>query len=277
MTSGTRIVLEAGKTDREYFRDLWRYRELFYVLAWRNVSVRYKQTVIGIAWAVIRPALSTAVLTIVFGKLGNFPSGGVPYPVLVFAGMLPWQLFASSLTDSGNSLISNANLVSKVYFPRLIVPGSALVTALIDFLISLGLLVVLMAVYGVVPTWRVVFFPAFVLLALATAAGMGAWIAALTVKYRDFVFVVPFIAQLGLYISPIGFSTAVVPERWRLLYSLNPMVGVIDGFRWAVLPASASAEIQWTGLLISLVVVAVMTVSGFSYFRRTERSFADVI
>ena len=260
---------------REYFKDLWRYRELFYVLAWRDVSVRYKQTSVGIAWALLRPALSTIVFTVIFGRLGKFPSGGVPYPVLVLAGMLPWQLFSAGLSESGNSLIANSNLITKVYFPRLIIPGSSIVTSLIDFGISASLLAVLMAVYGVTPGWQIILLPVFVLLALVSAAGMGAWISALNVKYRDFIFVVPFIVQLGLYISPVGFSSSVVPQRWRLLYALNPMVGVIDGFRWCVL-GGASPLLGWS-FLVCLAIVFATAISGFLYFRRTERGFADVI
>ena len=271
----SKIVIEPGKADREYFKDLWRYRELFYVLAWRDVSVRYKQTVVGIAWAVLRPALTTIVFTVLFGRLGKFPSGGVPYPVLVLTGMLPWQLFSSGLSESGNSLIANSNLITKVYFPRLIIPGSSLVTSLIDFSISLLMLAVLLAVYRVAPGWPIVFLPVFVLLALLCAAGMGAWLSALNVKYRDFIFVVPFIVQLGLYVSPVGFSTSVVPERWRMLYAMNPMVGVIDGFRWCVL-GGASPLSRWT-FVVSLSIVIVTAMSGFLFFRKTERSFADVI
>ena len=270
-----KIVLEPGKAEREYFKDLWRYRELFYVLAWRDVSVRYKQTSVGIAWAVLRPALSTVVFTVIFGKLGKFPSGGVPYPLLVLAGMLPWQLFSAALSESGGSLIANSSLITKVYFPRLIIPGSAMVTSLIDFGISASMLAVLMAVYGVTPGWQIVLLPMFVLLALVTAAGMGAWISALNVKYRDFHFVVPFVVQLGLYISPVGFSSSVVPEKWRLLYALNPMVGVIDGFRWCVLGGSFPL-FGWS-FLVGLAIVVATAISGFLYFRRTERGFADVI
>jgi lipopolysaccharide transport system permease protein len=271
----TKVVLEAGKTDREYFKDLWRYRELFYVLAWRDVSVRYKQTVVGIAWAIVRPALSTLVFTIVFGKVGKFPSGGVPYPLLVMAGMLPWQLFSAGLSESGGSLIGNSNLITKVYFPRLIIPGSALVTSLIDFCVSLVIFAVLMIYYRVAPSWHIAALPLFILLAVLAAGGMGSWVAALNVKYRDFAFVVPFVTQLGLYTSPVGFSSAVIPQKWRLLYSLNPMVGVIEGFRWCLL--GRASAMNWTGVLVSLLVVATVAVSGFSFFRRTERSFADVI
>lgn len=271
----TRVILEAGRANREYFRDLWRYRELFLVLAWRDVSVRYKQTAVGIAWAVLRPALTTIVFTVIFGKLGKFPSGGVPYPVLVLTGMLPWQLFSAGLSESGSSLITNSNLITKVYFPRLIIPGSSLVTSLIDFGISAAMLAVVMVVYGVTPGWQIVLLPFLVLLAMACAAGMGAWISALNVKYRDFIFVVPFIVQLGLYISPVGFSSAVVPERWRLLYALNPMVGVIDGFRWCVFGGPCPL-IGWS-FLVALCMAASMVISGFLFFRRTERGFADVI
>jgi lipopolysaccharide transport system permease protein len=269
------IVLEAGKSDREYFRDLWRYRELFYVLAWRDVSVRYKQAAVGIAWAALRPALSTLVLTIVFGKLGRLPSGDTPYPLLVMAGLLPWQLFASALSDSGQSLISNSNLITKIYFPRLIIPGSSLVTSLIDFTVATGLLAILMIVYRTVPGWQIVFLPMFVLAALLAAAGIGAWVSALNVKYRDFGVVVPFILQLGLYVSPVGFSAGAVPEKWRLLYSLNPMVGVIEGFRWCLL--GGNAPVHGIGFFISLALVVVIAVTGIAYFRRTERGFADVI
>jgi lipopolysaccharide transport system permease protein len=270
-----KIVLEPGKADREYLKDLWRYRELFYVLAWRDVSVRYKQTVVGIAWAVLRPALATVVFTVLFGRLGKFPSGGVPYSLLVLTGMLPWQLFSTGLSESGNSLIANSNLITKVYFPRLIVPGSSLVTSLIDFTLSLSMLAVLMLAYGVKPGWQIALLPVFVLLALMCAAGLGAWLSALNVKYRDFIFVVPFIVQLGLYISPVGFSSSVVPDRWRLLYALNPMVGVIDGFRWCVL--GGPSPITRGSFLVSLSIVVVAGVSGFFFFRRAERNFADVI
>jgi lipopolysaccharide transport system permease protein len=269
------VVLEAGKTDREYFKDLWRFRELFYVLAWRDVSVRYKQTAIGVAWAILRPAISTVVFTLVFGKMGKFPSEGVPYPLLVMTGMLPWQLFSAGLTESGASLTGNANLITKVYFPRLIIPGSALVTSLVDFSLSLVMLGSLMAFYGVAPGWQVLCLPFFVLLAMVAAGGIGAWISALNVKYRDFAFVVPFITQLGLYASPVAFSTGAVPQKWRLLFALNPMVAIIEGFRWSVLGRSFTTS--WTGLAFSVLVIVTIAIGGFSYFRRTERSFADVI
>jgi lipopolysaccharide transport system permease protein len=270
-----RIVLEAGKADQEYFKDLWRFRELFYVLAWRDISVRYKQTFVGVLWAVLRPGLSTLVFTVVFGRLGRFPSGGIPYPILVLSGMLPWQLFSSALSESGNSLVANSNLITKVYFPRLIVPGSALVTSLIDFLISATMLGVLMIVYGVVPTWRILLLPAFILLALLSAAGLAAWISALNVRYRDFAIVVPFITQLGLYISPVGFSSTVVPEKWSALYSINPMVGVINGFRWCTF--GGTIPLHWREFSVSIAIILAISITGFRYFRRMERGFADII
>jgi len=269
------LVIEAGHTERHYWRDLWRYRELFYFLAWRDILVRYKQTAIGIAWAVLRPVLTMAVFTVVFGKLGKFPSEGVPYPILVYAAMLPWQFFASALADASASLVGNANLISKVYFPRLIVPASAVITSFVDFVIAGAILVVLMAWYGFWPDWRVLALPFFVLLAFAAAMGAGLWLTALNVKYRDFRFVVPFIVQFGLYVSPVGFSSAVVPEPWRLAYALNPMVGVIEGFRWSLLGGRGALSAPM--LALSVVVVAAVLGSGIRYFRKTERSFADVI
>jgi lipopolysaccharide transport system permease protein len=269
------IVLKPGRSERNYFRDLWRFRELFYILAWRDLAVRYKQTVIGVAWAVIRPLLMMAVFTVVFGKIAKLPSGGVPYPVLVFAGMLPWQFFATALSESSNSLISNTNLISKIYFPRLIVPASSVITSLVDFAITCVLLAIMMAIYGVVPSWQIVVLPFFVLLAFFAATGFGLWLSALNVEYRDFRYIVPFIVQFGLYISPVGFNSDVVPEKWRLLYSLNPMVGVIDGFRWCLL--GGDRALDWTGVAMSSGLVLIVLWTGLRYFRRTERSFADVI
>lgn len=269
------VVLEAGKADREYFRDIWRYRELLYILAWRDISVRYRQTAIGVAWAAIRPLIATVVFSVVFGRLGKFPSDGVPYPVLVLTGMLPWQLFSSALTESGRSLVANGNLITKVYFPRLIIPGSALVASLVDFCISCVLLLGLMGCYGMLPSWRIVFLPAFVVLALATSAGVGIWSAALSVKYRDFLVVLPFVLQLGLYLSPVGFSTRVVPVHWRLLYSLNPLVGVIDGFRWCILGGTTVVDLR--SLLSAALLSALLLGAGVRYFRKAEREFADVI
>jgi homopolymeric O-antigen transport system permease protein len=269
------LIIEPGRVERLYWRDLWRYRELFYFLAWRDILVRYKQTVVGVAWSVIRPFLTMIILTVVFGKLAKMPSGGVPYPILVFCGMLPWQFFATALTESGNSLVGNSNLISKVYFPRLIVPASSVITSLVDFMISAALLVGLMIWYQYLPGIQVLLLPLFAGVAFAAAFGAGLWISALMVRYRDFRFIVPFVVQFGLYASPVGFSSSVVPEKWRLLYSLNPMVGVIDGFRWAILGGDRS--IYWPGFALSAVVVALVIVSGIWYFRKTERSFADVI
>jgi lipopolysaccharide transport system permease protein len=269
------IVIEAGRTERQYWRDLWEYRELFLFLAWRDILVRYKQTVVGVTWAVIRPFLTMVVLTVVFGRLANMPSGGVPYPLLVLCGMLPWQFFSTAVSECGNSLVGNTSLISKVYFPRMTVPASSVITSLVDLLLSVGLLALLMVWYQYLPGPRVFLLPLFLLIAFAAAFGCGVWISALMVKYRDFRFVVPFVVQFGLYISPVGFTSEVVPEPWRLLYSLNPMVAAIDGFRWAVL--GGNAALYWPGFLLSLVVVGVLLGAGIRYFRRTERTFADVI
>ena len=269
------LIIEAGRTERHYWRDIWRYRELLYFLAWRDLLVRYKQTVMGVAWSLIRPLLSMVVLSLVFGKFGKMPSGGVPYPILVFCGMLPWQFFSTALSESGSSLVANSNLISKVYFPRLVIPASSVITSFVDFLISAVFLIGLMIWYRFVPSTAIVFLPLLVLLAFAASFGAGLWIAALMVRYRDFRFIVPFVVQFGLYISPVGFLSTVVPERWRLLYSLNPMVGVIDAFRWSVL--GGEHTIYWPGLTASITAVIVLVITGIWYFRRTERTFADVI
>lgn len=269
------LVIEAGRAERHYWKDLWRYRELFFFLAWRDILVRYKQTVIGLAWALGRPFLTMLVFTLVFSKLAKLPSDGVPYPLLVFAALLPWQFFASAFTGAGESLISNAGMISKVYFPRLVVPASAVIVSFVDFLISGIILVGLMIWYGYAPDWRLLTLPLFILVTFAAAMGAGLWAAALNVKYRDFRIIVPFVVQYGLYISPVGFSSSIVPEQWRLLYSINPMVGVIDGFRWAIL--GGASKIYWPGFLLSLVLVAAIFVSGVIYFRKTEKTFVDVI
>ena len=275
MRPADELVIEAGKTESQYWRDLWNYRELFYFLAWRDLLVRYKQTVVGVAWSLIRPFLTMLVLTVVFGKLGKMPSGGVPYALLVFCGLLPWQFFSGALSESGNSLVANSNLISKVYFPRLVVPASSVITSFVDFLISANFLVVLMIWYRFVPPATVAFLPLFVLLAFTASFGIGLWISALMVEYRDFRFIVPFVVQFGLYISPVGFLSSVVPDRFRLLYSINPMVGVIDGFRWCLLGGQHS--MYWPGFALSVVSVAALAASAVWYFRRVERTFADVI
>ena len=269
------LIIEAGRAERQYWQDLWRYRELFYFLAWRDILVRYKQTAIGIAWALIRPFLTMIVFTVVFGNLAKLPSEGVPYPILVFSAMLPWQFFSNALSECSNSLIGNANLISKVYFPRLIVPVSAIVVSFVDFMISGMILLGLMAWYNYVPSWRILMLPVFIAIAFAASIGAGLWLASLNVKYRDFRFIVPFITQFGLYVSPVGFSSSIVPEQWRLLYSLNPMVGVIDGFRWSIL--GGESKIYWPGFSLSLGLVFLLLITGIFYFRKMERTFADVI
>jgi lipopolysaccharide transport system permease protein len=261
--------------EHHYWKDLWRYRELFYFLAWRDILVRYKQTVIGLAWALIRPLLTMVVFVFVFSKLAKLPSEGVPYPILVFAALLPWQFFSNAFTEAGNSLISNANMISKVYFPRLVVPTSAVIVSFVDFLISGIILVVLMIWYGFAPDWRILTLPLFIFIAFVAAMGAGLWIAALNVKYRDFRYIIPFVVQFGLYVSPVGFSSTIVPDQWRLLYSINPMVGVIDGFRWAIL--GGNTQLYWPGFLLSIFLVILILVTGILYFRKTEKSFADII
>src|SRR5690348_3061668 len=268
------IVIEPGRLERNYWRDLWRYRELFRVLAWRDLTVRYKQTVIGVAWAVIRPLLTMIVFTVIFGRIAKLPSeGAAPYPLMVFAGMLPWTFFATGLSEASNSMVSNANLISKVYFPRLIVPTATVVVAFVDFLITFVMLLVLMAWYRFAPGWQMAVLPGFIALAFVTAMGPALWITALNVKYRDFRYVIPFIVQFGLYVSPVGFSTEVVHERLGgigyFVYSLNPMVSVIDGFRWAILGGAVTIDLQ--GFVLSAVMAALMLWLGIRYFRRTEK------
>ena len=274
-TSRPELIIEAGRAEKQYWQDLWRYRELFYFLAWRDILVRYKQTAIGIVWALIRPFLTMVVFTVVFGQLAKLPSEGAPYPILVFSAMLPWQFFSNSLSECSNSLITNANLLSKVYFPRLVVPTSAVVVSFVDFMISGMILLALMAWYNFVPTWRILTLPLFIAVAFAASMGAGLWLASLNVQYRDFRFIVPFIVQFGLYISPVGFSSSIVPQQWRFIYSLNPMVGVIDGFRWAIL--GGNSQLYLPGFILSMVLVFLLLVSGIWYFRKMERTFADVI
>ena len=270
------IVIEAGRSEVHYWLDLWHYRELFRVLAWRDLSVRYKQTVIGVLWALIRPLLTMLIFTIVFGRIAKLPTdGNEPYALMVFAGILPWTFFSTGLSEASNSLINSERLITKVYFPRLIVPVATIVVAFVDFLISFGILLGLMVWYQFLPDWRIIVLPVFVLLAFFASVGPSLWITALNVKYRDFRYIIPFIVQFGLYISPVGFSSSVVPDQWRLLYSLNPMVGVIDGFRWCIL--RGQSELHPPGLLISFTVIAFFLWFGVRQFRKTEKSFADLI
>lgn len=270
------LVIEAGQTERNYWIDLWRYRELFAILAWRDLAVRYKQTVIGVAWALVRPLLTMLIFAFVFGRLAKLHSdGATPYPIMVFAGLMPWTLFSSILGEASSSLVGNANLVGKVYFPRLIIPSATIVVALADFAVTFVLLLCMMAWFRFAPDWRILFLPAFVLLGVLAALGPALMITALNVKYRDFRYVIPFMLQFGTYVSPVGFSSSVVPSQWRLLYSVNPIVGVIDGFRWCLL--GGQARLYLPGFLLSLGVVAALLWLGVSYFRATERTFADLL
>jgi lipopolysaccharide transport system permease protein len=257
------------------FAELWQYRELLFFLAWRDILVRYKQTVIGIAWALIQPVMTMVVFTVIFGKIGKFPSGDAPYAVMTFAAVLPWQFFANAMSQSSNSVVGAANMVQKVYFPRLIIPASSTLSGALDFLISLGLLFVLMLWYHVPFGLHLLLLPIFSLCALLAALSVGFWLSALNVRYRDVKYIVPFIVSMGLYLSPVGFMSSVVPEPWRQWYNLNPMVGVIDGFRWAVL--GPQFEPDWRGFAIGMTVVVILLVSGLLYFRSTEKTFADVI
>ena len=269
-------VIESGRQERHYWLDLWRYRELFRVLVWRDLSVRYRQTVIGVIWALIRPLLTMLVFTVIFGRIARLPSdGAIPYALMVFCGMLPWTFFATGLAEASSSLVNNANLISKVYFPRLIVPTAAVAVAFVDFLVSFALLLPLLAWYRVLPSWHIIYLPLFVFLAFAASMGPSLWITALNVRYRDFRYIIPFIVQFGLYISPVGFSSNVVPEQWRLLYSLNPMVGVIDGFRWCIL--GSQSRIYLPGLVLSVAVTALFLRFGIRQFRKMEKNFADLI
>jgi lipopolysaccharide transport system permease protein len=269
------VIIEPGRKARRYWIDLWSYRELFQVLAWRDIAVRYKQTAIGILWAIIRPFLTMLVFTVVFGRLAKLPTdGNAPYALLVFAGMLPWSFFSAALAEASFSLVLNGNLISKVYFPRVIVPVSSVVVAFVDFLVSFAMLLILMAWFHYLPTWRIVFLPAFIALAFLTSIGPVLWIAALNVKYRDFRYLIPFMVQFGLYISPVGFSSNIVPQSWRFVYSLNPMVGVIDGFRWCLLD---KVHLYWPGLVTSVLITCLLLWWGTRQFRKLEASFADII
>lgn len=270
-----RLIIEAGRTEKHYWADLWRYRELFYILAWRDVAIRYKQTVAGALWTIIQPLLTILIFTVIFGRLAKLPDENVPYPLLVLAGMLPWQFFSASLSTASQSVITNSNLISKVYFPRMIIPAGAVITAFVDFFISFVIMIAMMGWYHFWPSWRLLMLPLFMGIAFFAALGPGLLLTALTVRYRDIRFIIPFIVQFGLYVSPVGFSTLVVPEKWRILYAMNPMVGVIDGFRWATL--GGYGRIHMEGFIVSGIVSLAMLLTGVFYFRKTERTFADVI
>ena len=275
MVESTVVVLEAGRAQKHYWRDVLSYTDLFFMLAQRDLAVRYKQTTIGILWAVLRPVLTMLVFTFVFGRIAKLPSDGVPYALLVFSGMIPWFFFSSSVSESSSSLIVNANLLSKVYFPRILVPASAILVAAVDLLIGMVLLILTMLFFNIWPSWRMLTIPIILTTAFSAALGLGLWFSALNVRYRDFQFVVPFLLQFGLYLSPVGFSSSVVPENWALVYALNPMVGVIEGFRWAVLGENFS--LRWEVQLISALFSTFLLASGIAFFRRFERDMADII
>lgn len=270
------LIIEPGRTEKNYWADLWRFRELFYFLAWRDILVRYKQTVVGVAWGVLRPFLTMLIFTIIFSRVAKLPSvGTAPYAILVMAGMLPWQFISQSISGSSTSLVGSSGLISKIYFPRLIIPAGAIVTSCVDFFITLALMAGMMIWFRFAPDWRLLFLPFFIVLAFACSLSIGLWLSALTVEYRDVIHVVPFVVQFGLYVSPVGFSSSVVPQKWRLLYSMNPLVGIIDGFRWSLM--RGQVRLDWLALLVSMVVIFAFGSSGIWYFRKTERTFADVI
>jgi len=271
----TEIIIEPGRSEKNYWRDIWIYRELFYILSWRDIKVRYKQTVVGAAWSIIRPLLTMIIFTVIFGRVAKLPTEGTaPYAIMVYAAMLPWQFFANSLSEASNSLIGNTNLITKIYFPRMIIPVSSIIVNLVDFGVSFILMLLLLVWYHFLPPIQILLLPIFIALAFVASFGISLFVTALNVKYRDFRYIIPFIVQFGLYVSPIGFSSSIVPERWRLLFSLNPIVGVIDGFRWCILGEQA---MYWPGLLASTTVIILFCIIGIRYFRRTERTFADNI
>jgi lipopolysaccharide transport system permease protein len=269
------LIIEPTRSNKNYWKDIWKYRELFFFLAWRDILVRYKQTVIGVAWSLIRPLLTMVVFTVIFGQLAKFPSNGVPYSILVYAAMLPWQFFSTSFSDSSNSLIGNSNMLTKIYFPRIIIPASTVIVNFVDFLISVIIFIGLMFWYHYIPPWTILTLPFFFIWVVFISMGTGLYVAAVNVKYRDFKYIVPFIVQFGLYISPVGFSSNVVPEKWRLLYSLNPLVGVIDGFRWAII--GNTNPVYLPGFFLSIGMTLLFLLFGIRYFRRMERTFADLI
>lgn len=274
------LIIKPGRTEKNYWHDLWRYRELFMMLAWRDVAVRYKQTAAGAAWAVVQPLLNMIIMTVIFGKVAGLPSqGNAPYAIMVFAAMLPWQFFSNALSNSGQSVVSNAGLISKIYFPRMIIPAGSVIVSLVDFLVACSILAGLVIWYQFWPTWRLVTLPLFMVLAIAAAMGPGLILTALTVRYRDFRILIPFIVQFGMYASPVAFSSAIIRHKlgdtFFLFYSLNPMVAVIDGFRWAIL--GGNQPFYWPGLALSLTLTGALLAAGIYYFRKTERVFADVI
>jgi lipopolysaccharide transport system permease protein len=268
------LVIAPGRAEKNYWKDLWRFRELFYILSWRDIKVRYKQTVLGVAWSVIRPVLTTVIFTVLFHRIADMENPGTaPYALMVFAGMLPWQFFSNALSESSNSLVGNSNLITKVYFPRMIIPASSVITSLVDLGISFGIMLVMFAWYGFMPSWHIIFLPLFVLLAFTCAFGIGLYLTAVNVKYRDFRYIIPFIVQFGLYVSPVGFNSFVVNDKWRMLYSLNPMVGVIDGFRWCLL----GDPMHWRSFIVSVLMTIGFLMLGIYYFRKMEKTFADDI
>ena len=274
------VFIEPGRAERNYWKDLWRYRELFYILSWRDIKVRYKQTVIGVVWSVLRPLLTMLIFTFIFGRVANFrATEDIEYSLLVFAGLLPWQFFSTGLSEASNSLIGNERLISKVYFPRMIIPASSVITSLVDFFISLVLMFGLLVWYRTVPSVNLIFLPLFILMAFLASFGVGLWLTSLNVKFRDFKHVVPFLVQIGLYISPVAFTSVkaatIIPEKFRLLYYLNPMAGVIDGFRWCFF--GDKTPIYWNGMFVSLAVVIIFLLIGIRTFRKMEKSFADLI
>lgn len=269
------LILENGVADKHYWKDLWSCRDLFYVLAIRDVSVRYKQTVIGVMWALVKPLITMVVFTVIFGKIAGFSSGkATPYALVVFSGLLPWQLFSSALMDGSNSLIANSNLISKVYFPRMIIPISSLLAVLIDFLISFAILIGLMLWYRFMPSIHLLMLPVFIFMAIFSSLGLGLLFGALNVKYRDFRYLIPFLIQLGLYVSPVGFVSEVVPHKWEFLYCLNPMVGIIDAFRWAIL---GDMKFNFLSFYTSLIVTFLFMYLGVKQFRSMEKKFADLV
>jgi len=274
-TAKPETVITAKPAMHHYWLELWQFRELLLLLGWRDIIIRYKQTVIGVAWAILRPIMTMVVFTLVFGKLANMPSKDTPYPLLVFAGMLPWMFFATTFNDVGNSIVSNGHIISKVYFPRIIIPLSALLTGLVDFALSAGVYFMIALYYGYMPGWQIVFLPCFVVLLCLIVLGCSLWVSALNVTYRDFRYIVPFVVQFGAYVSPVGFASSVVPERWQLLYAINPLVGVIDGFRWCLL--GAAHEPRWESVGMALLFALLLLIPGIRYFRRAENDFADAI